>query len=201
MTGAAGTKPNAELITAVTALPGISAEWVLHGTGSMMAREESVRDGGALSTRDPGDGLRDPDSYMDVPLFDLQASAGGGALDWDKVRVKSWRAFKREWISVELHAGGDDLALVEVAGDSMEPTLSPGDVIMVDRRESRVWTDAMYLLRVDDAVMVKRLQMLPGGKLKIISDNPGYESYVLDTKDGGVGLEVYGRVVWISKRV
>jgi phage repressor protein C with HTH and peptisase S24 domain len=70
-----------------------------------------------------------------------------------------------------------------VEGDSMAPTLNAGDDILVDLgAASGRLRDGIYVLRIDDAVVVKRLALNPTGRrVTVQSDNPACP----DRRDGG----------------
>lgn len=80
-------------------------------------------------------------------------------------------------------------------GDSMIPTISPGDMLLVD--QSRKRGDGIFKFSIDATEMIKRLQFLPENQVKIVSDNSKYESYQLSADK----LEIVGRVVWHGGRV
>ena len=85
-------------------------------------------------------------------------------------------------------------------GDSMAPTLGDGDDILVDRGDGpeRV-RDGVYVLRIDDALVVKRLAVNPAARtLTIRSDNPAYPGWP-DCDPAAV--EIVGRVVWAGRRI
>src|SRR3546814_9381262 len=54
------------------------------------------------------------------------------------------------------------VSIIRVDGESMSPTLSHGDEIMVDHSDSvgRL-RDGIYVLRLDDVLLVKRIAMRP----------------------------------------
>ncbi len=79
--------------------------------------------------------------YVYLPLYDVRAAAGYGALV-EEEPVKYELAFRKSWIHNELHANKDDLHLIYVQGDSMEPSLRAGDIIMINRRSQSVQNDA-----------------------------------------------------------
>ena len=84
-------------------------------------------------------------------------------------------------------------AIVRVRGDSMEPGLVDGDLIVVDRaRRLPDAGGAVFVVRIDDAVMVKRVSRARAG-LRVVSDNPAAPP----VPDGPV--EVIGRVVWLMR--
>jgi phage repressor protein C with HTH and peptisase S24 domain len=97
-------------------------------------------------------------------------------------------------------AGADELNLVQVDGDSMSPTLLPGDDILVDRSdgEARV-RDGIYVLRMEDSLLVKRLTLHPvTRRVTVQSDNPAYADWPdLALSD----IKLIGRVIWTGRRV
>ena len=112
-------------------------------------------------------------------------------------RIVDTLAFRADFLRNELNAGKDDLYLIHVEGDSMEPTLRAGDVILVDHRRTTPDREGIYVIRMDDALLVKRIQLQPGNRVVAISDNSAYKSFELPTQDG---VAVIGRVVWAGRR-
>ena len=89
--------------------------------------------------------------------------------------------------------------MIRVAGDSMLPTLADGDNILVDTDDRERLRDGIYVLRTDDALLVKRLSVNPATKrLAIRSDNDAYPSW--DDCDPAT-VAVIGRVVWVGRRL
>lgn len=139
--------------------------------------------------------------YAYIPLYDVRAAAGHGAVV-EQERIADMLAFKREWIHMELRASPQDLYLVYVDGESMEPTLRPGDMVLVDRCQAHnVPRDGIYVIRMDDSLLVKRLQRLPGHRVRVTSDNPAYEPFDLDLNTHQEELAVIGRVIWAGRRM
>ena len=87
------------------------------------------------------------------------------------------------------------LALVEVEGDSMMPDLRPGERVVVEifNHSHNVKGDAVYLIRIENTIMLKALQRRPGKQLVIISYNDRYPDYTLDL-DENPDFEVIGKV-------
>jgi phage repressor protein C with HTH and peptisase S24 domain len=88
------------------------------------------------------------------------------------------------------------LSVIEVEGDSMEPTLRDGDEILVDRAP-RPLRSGLHVIRLDDVLLVKRLEPGPSGTLQVISDNPAYPRLERPRAD----IAILGRVVWKGGRV
>lgn len=133
-----------------------------------------------------------------VPQYDLGASAGAGTLDQTE-RPAGRMAFDEKWLR-DMGANPTGLSMIRVDGDSMSPTLSHGDEIMVDRMDGAArLRDGIYVLRMDDALMVKRVALgLIKGKFSIRSDNPNYP--VWEDIDPAL-VNVIGRVIWTGRRV
>lgn len=141
------------------------------------------------------------DDVTVIPLYDVRAAAGHGAMV-DQEEVLDFRYFSSKWIRRELHAAPNDLYLINVSGESMEPSLSNGDIILVDHRDRSPAGGSVYVLRMDGHLMVKRLQLLPGGVIKATSDNPAYEPFTLKLSEmREQDFEIIGRVVWTGRRM
>jgi phage repressor protein C with HTH and peptisase S24 domain len=174
----------------------VSPSWLLLDEGSMRRSAAGVTG----ETNAPYH-RRVDDQYSYVPLYDVRASAGHGAVVDQELVVDSL-AFKSDWIRMTLGATPSDLYLIKVEGESMEPTLRPGDVILVDHRAAAsVPRDGIYVLRMDSSLLVKRLQRLPGGVVKVTSDNPAYEPFVIQRETSADDLVIIGRVVWCGRRM
>lgn len=132
--------------------------------------------------------------WIDVPRLALGASAGPGALAGEEQAIGAFR-FSARW----LRDHGLDpamLSAIAVAGDSMEPTLRDGDEILVDRTR-RPLRDGIHVVRLDDALLVKRLDCARPGRIGLISDNPAYRAIEIAPEE----VQVLGRVVWKSGRL
>lgn len=139
--------------------------------------------------------------YAYVPLVEVRASAGHGAII-DREHVTDLLAFREEWLRQVLDASPKDVVLLYVQGRSMEPDLRAGDVIMIDIRDTTAEREAIYVLRMDGAILVKELQRLPGGVIRVKSKNPAYDTFdkTVSDVDGADDFAVIGRVVWACRR-
>lgn len=132
-----------------------------------------------------------------VPRLDLGASAGAGAYAGVEQRAGQI-GFERNWLR-KLASSPEALSIIQVAGDSMTPTLGEGDDILVDRGDAAErLRDGIYVIRMDDALMVKRISMRPAHRLSVLSDNPAYPGWP-DVDAGAV--TIVGRVVWAGRRI
>ena len=103
-----------------------------------------------------------------IPLLENAASAGYGAdLDDEDVPARYVRVPK--FLAKYPH-----LASLPVKGDSMEPTLHDGDLVVCD---GGGWDgDGIYVLKTFETAYVKRVQLTSKG-YEVISDNKMYQSF------------------------
>lgn len=132
--------------------------------------------------------------FVMVPRLDVHLSAGGGR---DQVEIELTKdnpqAFRTEWIRL-MKLKPNKLAAMRAAGDSMEPTIHDGDSLLIDTSQTNVVDGKVYALWYDGGERVKRLFRLPGGGLRIKSDNPEHGSIELGADYGG-HVRIIGRVV------
>ncbi|HVU29897.1 MAG TPA: S24 family peptidase [Sphingomicrobium sp.] len=136
---------------------------------------------------------------VSVKLHQVRVSAGPGALVAEGLG-RPYFAFDERWLKALTPTSPSKLSIVRVEGDSMAPTLSPGDDILVDLGDSiERLRDGIYVLRIDDAVVVKRLALNPTGRRATVqSDNPAYPDWPDCSLDD---IKPIGRVIWAGRRV
>ena len=139
------------------------------------------------------------DMWALLPVYDTRASAGPGRLA-DVETVIHRIAFREDWMRSVTQAPLDQLAVITVDGDSMEPTLRQGDTVLVDFRQVRPQRqDGIYVIRTDGGLQVKRLQVeVAAGRLSILSDNQQYQpQHGVRPTD----ITVVGRVIWLGRQI
>ena len=143
-----------------------------------------------------------PDEKMEgFTLVDMVAAKPGAGESFEtSSRVVGQYAFRDEFMKREgLHP--DKCILMRVIGDSMVPTIMPGDTILVDESENgKTLVDGdIFVIGLEDAFMVKRMVKIPGG-WGIRSDNKNTgENQDLVGED--LNFRVYGRVRWFGRVV
>ena len=158
---------------------GVRLDWVATGRGAMFAGE-----------RDPALNAE----YVFIPRYNVRAGAGAGQPVLSE-EFEGFLAFRQEWIRRKLRRNPDNLAVIEAFGDSMTPTISDGDVMLVDLSEDRVRGSAIYVMLAGDEAVVKRVELRLDGSLLVKSDNPSYEPITFP-RDEADDLRVIGKVVW-----
>ncbi|MGT4672500.1 helix-turn-helix domain-containing protein [Aeromonas caviae] len=122
---------------------------------------------------------------------------GGIRIEGD-VGMAQRRAFPRMWLK---RRGFDekDLAIFWGTGDSMEPTISNNDTLVVHLGRTRPVDGHIYVVRNFDQFLVKRLQVLPGAVL-LLCDNQRYQPIELANGELHT-FELIGQVVHIARDV
>ncbi len=130
---------------------------------------------------------------VEITRLDIGASAGPGGLVDGEARRRAGALDPQ--LLRQLGVRPASVSMIRVAGESMVPTLADGDEILVDRDRCRLASrPALYVLRVDGVVMVKRLRGL-GDEIEVLSDNPAFPPRLCPAAE----IEIIGRVVWLSR--
>lgn len=136
---------------------------------------------------------------VNVKRHPVMVSAGPGAVVTEELG-NPYFAFDERWLKALTPSGPSKLSIVRVEGDSMAPTLNAGDDILVDLGDSvERLRDGIYVLRIDDALVVKRLALNPTARrVTVQSDNPAYP----DWPDCSLAdIRPIGRVIWSGRRI
>ena len=171
-------EPKASRLYVIAAVAKVSLDWLITGQNAAGVPENS----------DSG--------WIDVPLYDVQVSAGHGAM-LDHERIITHLKFRYNSVTRK-GLQTDKLCAVQVRGDSMLPTLSEGDTLLIDRGQQIPVGDDIFVIRFSEALLAKRLQRLANGGVRIISDNPLYPPEAIAPTDIPQ-LTVLGRVVWFGR--
>ena len=139
------------------------------------------------------------DGLVEIPILDVDASAGFGAIAESEAAHTRF-GFDERWLGKLTRAKSASLSIIHVHGESMEPTLRDGDEVLVDASDQGArLRDGICVLRIDDALVVKRVTMQPGGRhMTISSDNASYPSW---TDVDRATVHVVGRVIWFGRTV
>lgn len=147
----------------------------------------------------PDDSAAEYGELVPVMKSPVRASAGPGAIPGEE-SARPYFAFHPRWLRALTGSPPSKLSLIRVEGDSMAPTLSAGDDILVDLADGpERLRDGIYVLKVDGTLLVKRLAIHPvGRRVTVQSDNPAYG----DLPDCGLDeIECVGRVIWTGRKI
>jgi phage repressor protein C with HTH and peptisase S24 domain len=135
-----------------------------------------------------------------IPILDVAASAGHGLEVFD-VDPESWATFPLDWL---MGLGNpDEMSMLRVEGDSMEPELRDGDHVIIDRSQVAM-KDGLHVVATDDHLFLKRLRVKGRGKAELVSTNPKYPPFEVEIADDDdisqLATRIVGRVVWAGGR-
>lgn len=163
----------------------VSLDWLLTGVGNA-----ELNDAQAI--------LIDDDLYYYIPLYDIEASAGHGAINTADEAVKKL-AFRKDWLqSKGLYV--NNLDAIYARGDSMEPTIPNGATLLIDKARNYPFDGKIYIIRIGDSIFVKRVQRLINGGIRLISDNSAYHDLELSRADLEQDnfVEILGQVIHLA---
>lgn len=172
----------------------VNLHWLITGEGSMFIDGKGEME---PSSRPHIYKEEDRDN-VSVPMTSLKVSAGGGKT-WGEGEYTG-EILKIPRRVARRYPGNSDFAGALVTGDSMEPTLHDGEpVVFVN---SCIQGDGIYVLAVDDTLLVKRLEFdRISGVLHIISDNPRYSPKEIPLS-GLDNVRILGKVViWVHGEI
>lgn len=181
--------PNSDLLARLAGVVECDPGWLLTGEGTQQ-KDSRQSDFNHSNVED----------FVLVPRYDIEASAGGGSVVQSE-QIVDHLAFKADWVHKELGTDPKNLLLVHSIGDSMEPTIRSGDLLLVDRSKSRMKGDGIYLINLDDGLMVKRVEWLLGGSVVIRGDNKIVSREQTLSSSDLEKLNILGRVVWVGSKI
>lgn len=133
-------------------------------------------------------------NYAFITQYTARVAAGDGSEN-NHVEVKGQLAFKRAWLK-EKRLRADKLMVVYAEGISMMPTISDGDVVLIDETRTDPVDGELFGLKLPTGKdVVKRLQKLKSGEWMVVSDNPDFRPFFFSSEDGDE-VKILGRVVW-----
>jgi len=127
-------------------------------------------------------------------IEDTYASAGGGVINYEAARRVM--TFDRGFLAAQLGIHQfTNIHVIHAVGDSMEPTIHPGDLLFINPGEKEIVTGAVYVFLIGEETMVKRIERNPiTAELTLRSDNSQYEPVRID-KENLSKVQVIGRVI------
>jgi len=120
-----------------------------------------------------------PPGMLRIDELDVRASAGDGLTGDSEKIVAEWQ-LPSEVVRYHSSAPASELRFITVLGDSMEPTLQPGQRVLVDTGDRTPTPPGIFVVWDGLGLVVKRVQALAHSdpmRVKITSDNPKYEGY------------------------
>lgn len=170
---------------------GRTSDWVLTG--------EEPAGNARLPAAVGFDGEFAPHEFTLVPRLEVTASAGHGLVALAESIIEQL-AFRTEWLH-EMGLSPGHLALVTCRGDSQDPIIKDGALMLVDTRpEQIIRSGCFYIIVLDGDVLVKAINRRVDGTVELISNNPAYPKEIIDSQQLD-RLTIPGRVVWHGQKL
>ncbi|PIE68874.1 MAG: transcriptional regulator [Deltaproteobacteria bacterium] len=157
-------------------LHGLNPRWLLEGRGERYLR--------AMASEDA----------VIIPKVAARLCAGGGSFETAS-QVQDTMTLSRSWLTAR--GNPNNMVLMDILGDSMEPEIWDGDTVLIDQSQTRIHAGFIYALSIQDSLLIKRVERHPQ-QVALISANPNYTPIFLQG-DELATLRVLGRVLWACR--
>jgi len=172
---ARGKVPSSWIVEAVTAF-GVSLPWLSTGEGPKHAEGDLIP----------------------IPMVDAILSAGLGSFEVSDDSERKY-AFRSDFL--QRKGSPANMVLMRVDGDSMEPEIKSGDVVLIDQSQKTLRPGQIYAVGVEDMVFLKIVSAMPG-KVMLRSLKEGYPPLEVDTRgDLEDSVRIVGRCVWSCREL
>ena len=179
-------KPNRAKLETLAEILKVDLNWLLHGNGEI--------EGDAPLIENPDE------IFVSVPYVDVRPSMGGGTMIEIEPDFGRPYHFQKKWIKNDLKAEPSNLRILHVEGDSMAPTLSDGDIILVDTGRKIPTPPGIFVLHDGMGLVAKRIEHIPQSeppRVRIISDNQLYQPYECTADE----VNIIGRIRWFAREM
>ena len=137
--------------------------------------------------------MEETNKFFQIRYFaDIRASAVGGAEVFDE---------NYETITLDeriMHnmvgMGNTALEAIHVDGESMEPTLQDGSIVFIDREQTNINRDGIFIASTTAGLFIKRIRQRADGMVELISDNKNYSPEVLAPDEVSIVGKVVGNI-------
>lgn len=164
-------KPRFEAIARLAAAKDVSLDWLATGEGARWRREA------------------EPDGYVAITV---QTEA---ATRFDAVAEAPAMLFSRSWLKARTAAAIDDLRLVVHRGNSNEPVIRDGELLLVDTTAKQIGEEGLYVFPRGGGYLARFVEKFLGGRVVLKARNPQYDTQPL-SEDDAAKLPLLGRVLW-----
>lgn len=174
-----GGEPSVSTARAICAAAKASLDWFLTGEDTELSARNLDR--------------------LRIPLFTAEASAGPGLVPPETEGTDQFLFFPNAALSFQ-SGTSPDLFAIHARGDSMEPTIRNGSLLIANRADQQP-REGIYVVGRGDSLLVKRTQPRENHMLRLKSDNEQYDEEEIDLKYPDHGVRILGRVIWIGHSI
>ena len=179
-------------VLALSRSHGLTPDWLEFGKGTRRLRDAHASL--HASRTNPATSENYQGEIIEVPQVQARLCAGGGSFEVEAVPVAQ-HAFPVSWLSRMGRPSA--MVFMDVIGNSMEPGIADGDMVLVDRSIMTPVPRSVMAVGYDDAIYIKRLEQHVHG-VRLVSDNPDYPPVTV-SGDEMNSFRIIGKVVWLCR--
>jgi phage repressor protein C with HTH and peptisase S24 domain len=187
--------PNTKVISAICAEFHVRMPWLVDGTGPMRTGDETVHvvDANRVETL-----AAESTEILMISMMDSVLSAGQGSLKTGAEILRKY-AFRADFLRRK--GNPTEMVMMRVDGDSMEPRICSGDVVLIDQSQKTLRPGQIYAVGVEDMIFLKIVSAMPG-KVILRSFNDAYPPLEVDLRsDLHDSVRIVGRCVWSCREL
>nr|DAP38488.1 MAG TPA: Repressor protein CI [Caudoviricetes sp.] len=158
-------KPSAERLQSVAEFFDVSPSYLMFGEEFAQCQEAD-------------------DDTISIPVLNVRGSCGINHAITDMVEMVKLLRVAKKWLVEKVGVVNfKKLHIITAVGDSMSPTFSDGDFVIVDTSKTEVIGDGIYAVQAGGGIFIKRLQRKLDGGVTLLSDNEKYKPMDVPVED------------------
>ncbi len=175
--------PGVDVLVNISKAAGVNIEWLSTGEGPVFSKSiEKI-----VETSDVAQ------SNGQIPFYDVRQDTDFKAFMQGRHSGK-YHALSALWINRLPLISMEKLAFITATGDAMEPSVMDGSLLLVDRSQRTALDGCIFVLGLDRAVIIRRIQLNVNGSLLLISDNRCYEKQIVSKTDA-MKIMIMGKII------
>lgn len=148
---------------------------------------------GELQTLSQSKNTTEPDNIVKIDVLDAVACCGNGVENFSE-NVIGQHMMTLTALRELTSAAPENIKIIRAIGDSMTPTIRPGEMLWIDVSYTSPSSDGLYLIRIGKELLVRRIQLNPfDGSALIKADNEAYRAFPAEKFED---VPVLGRVIY-----
>lgn len=179
-----GSTPGIDKASQIASAANVSLNWLITGESSTVSEELSQKDKNS--------------DFSYIPELEISASAGNGSIAITET-PKAMLAFSNTWLRSQ-NINPKTATTITARGDSMEPAIRDGDLLIVDTSIKTPCDNGIYIIIVNEMIFVKRIHLSQDGSITLLSENKIYPPEKILAKDTP-DLILAGRVMWYGRSI
>jgi len=167
------TEPPASVIAKYKDAFNIASDWLITGEGDMLIPETpNMAESQHLKPINQ-QSIKQYPEIIALPVYDIEASAGFGITVPEYEGTENSVLFTRQFLR-HIRATPEACLIIYAKGDSMMPTITDGNEIIVDTSQKQLLNDSISVVNVAGNLLVKRIRYRINGDIDLVSDNKDY---------------------------